>query len=63
MPADTAKLGEAYLGFGAQTMHDGDIISSPYQFVLILRVFVPVLLMHFGLGSLALETVIPDSFA
>jgi len=63
MPEDRAKLGEAYLGFGAKAMHDGVIISTPYQFVLILRLFVPVLLMHFGFGSLALETVIPDSFA
>ena len=63
MPEDTAKLGEAYLGFGAKTIHDGDITNFPNQFVLILRIFVPVLLMHFGLGSLALETVIPDSFA
>ena len=63
MPEDTAKLGEEYLGFGAKTIHDGDITNSPNQFVLILRIFVPVLLMHFGLGSLALETVIPDLFA
>ena len=45
MPEDRGKLGEAYLGFGAKAMPDGVIISSPYQFVLILRLFVPVLLL------------------
>lgn len=56
MPEDRAKFGEAGLGYGTKAMHDGDVISASYQFVLILRLFVPFLLWHFGLGSLALGT-------
>ena len=50
MPEVTAKLGEAGLGYGTKAMHDGDVISASYQFVLILRLFIPVLLVAFWIG-------------
>lgn len=34
-------MGEVWLGYETKAMHDGDIISAPYQTVLTLGLFIP----------------------
>ena len=56
MPENRPKSGEIWLSYGTKAMHDGDIISAPYQFVLTLGLLFLFHLWHFGLGSLLLGT-------
>lgn len=45
MPENRAKLGKEWLVYGIKAMHDGDIISAPYQFVYILGLLIPSVLV------------------
>lgn len=50
MTENRAKLGEIWLSYGTKAVHDGDIISAPYQFVLTLGLFISFLLVAFWVG-------------